>query len=252
MTTKPLIGLTSYSRSEKNRFAIPAAYLEAIERANGIPVVITPTTKEIDPIMDRIDAFVLTGGADVDPSYYAGKPHEKIYGINEERDQLELGLALRIADHSVPTLAICRGLQVLNVALGGTLVEHIPDEYGESVAHRQEHFEYIDHEVAVKPESKLAEILQETKLDVPSYHHQSVRKPAPGFEVVAESTDGVIEAIESSDFPGIIAIQWHPEVAAHEVEVHQRLFDQLVIWAKHGISVPATHQRSELELVATA
>ena len=245
---KPLIGLTSYSRCDKNRFAIPATYLEAIERANGIPVVITPTTKEINPLLDKIDAFVLTGGADVDPAFYAGKAHEKIYGINEERDQLELELASKIAEKSVPALAICRGLQVLNIALGGTLVEHIPDEYGESIAHRQDHFEYIDHEVTVKPDSRLAGILQETKLDVPSYHHQSVRKPAPGFEVVAESPDGVIEAIESADLPGVIAIQWHPEVAAHKVKVHQRLFDQLVIWATHG----ATHQRSELELVATA
>ncbi len=229
--TKPLIGVTSYVRNEDNRFTIPARYVESVERAHGIPAVLTPTTMSPDEIVDKLDGFVLTGGADVDPYEYGGRNDESIYGVNLERDQYELAIARALIEQSVPLLAICRGIQVLNVALGGTLVEHIPIEYGESVIHRDERVDHVLHSVSIDPESALASIIGETEIQCPSYHHQSVRDLAPDFKVCARSDDGVIEAIESDRYPKVIAVQWHPEYSADSDTSQQRLFDKLIEWA---------------------
>ncbi len=229
--TKPLIGVTSYVRNEENRFTIPARYVESVERAYGIPAVLTPTTRSPDEIVDKFDGFVLTGGADVDPSEYGGRNDESVYGVDLERDQYELAIARTLIERSVPLLAICRGIQVLNVALGGTLVEHIPDEFGESVIHRDENVNHVLHSVSIDPKSALARIIGETEIECPSYHHQSVRDVASGFTVCARSDDGVIEAIESDRYPNVIAVQWHPEYVADSDQSQQRLFDKLIEWA---------------------
>lgn len=229
--TKPLIGVTSYVRNEENRFTIPARYVESVERAHGIPAVLTPTTTSPDEIVDKFDGFVLTGGADVDPYEYGGRNDESIYGVNLERDQYELAIARSLIERSVPLLAICRGIQVLNVALGGTLVEHIPNEYGESVIHRDKRVDHVLHPVSIDPKSALASIIGETEIECPSYHHQSVRDLASDFTVCARSDDGVIEAIESDRYPNVIAVQWHPEYVADSDKNQQRLFDKLIEWA---------------------
>ena len=228
---KPLIGLTSYPRDEQDRFTIPARYIEAVERAKGIPAVMPPTTDNLDGLFEKYDGIVLTGGADVCPSEYGGRHHESVYGVNKERDKYELALARALAEQRMPTLAICRGIQVFNVALGGTLVEHIPNEYGESISHRDENFDHVMHAISIDPSSRLASIVGATDISSPSFHHQSVRVPAPGFKVCAKSDDGVIEAIESDEHPNIIAIQWHPEYVAEKDPIQQGIFDQLINWA---------------------
>ncbi|MDE0310093.1 MAG: gamma-glutamyl-gamma-aminobutyrate hydrolase family protein [Acidiferrobacterales bacterium] len=230
--TKPLIGVTSYVRNEENRFTIPARYVESVERAHGIPAVLTPTSESPDDIVAQFDGFVLTGGADVDPAEYGGRNDESVYGVDAERDQFELAVARLLIERSKPLLAICRGIQVLNVALGGTLVEHIPSEYGESVIHRDETVDFVLHSVMIEPESALAAIVGDTEIQCPSYHHQSVRDVAPGFSVCARSVDGVIEAIESDHYPKVIAIQWHPEYVAESDQCQQRFFDKLIEWAQ--------------------
>lgn len=233
---KPLIGLTSYHRNEDDRFTIPAKYLEAVEGAGGIPVVITPTSENLDGLIKKLDGLVLSGGADIDPAEYDGEQKDSVYGINHERDRYELDLVRRTLKEHLPTLAICRGLQVLNVALGGTLVEHIPDEYGEEVVHRGENLNKVEHSVSIDPGSRLASILKNTEFDCPSYHHQAVRDLAPGFKIVAKSEDGVIEAIESDEYPEVIAVQWHPEYTADNDPNQQRLFDTLVKWSRGVVS----------------
>ncbi len=236
---KPIIGLTSYSRTDENRFTLPATYVEAVERAQGIPVVLTPTTENPEELVDRFDGFVLTGGADIDPDEYGGMHHEKVYGVNPERDRYELAFARALLSHSVPLLAICRGIQVLNVAMGGTLVEHIPSEYGDSILHRNEEFHHVTHPVSVDPHSKLAGIMGVTEFDSPSFHHQSVRDVAAGFRVCATAADGVIEAMESDRYPNVIAVQWHPEYVAASDPVQQRIFDTLIGWSEYGTAQPA-------------
>ncbi len=229
---KPLIGLTSYNRNEEDRFTLPANYLAEVERAGGIPVIVTPTTENLVELLDKLDGLVLTGGADVDPVEYGGEQKESVYGINPERDRYELNLAKLALENQMPMMAICRGIQILNVALGGTLVEHVPDEYGETVIHRGENFNKVEHPVAIESDSRLASLLGLTEFDCPSFHHQSVREPASGFKVVAQSADGVIEAIESEQYPSVIAVQWHPEYTAATDRSQQRLFAALVAWSR--------------------
>ena len=240
---KPLIGITSYHRNEEDRFTIPAKYLEVIESAGGIAVVIAPTTEDLGELIERLDGLVLTGGADIDPAEYDGEQKETVYGINHERDRYELELVRRTLKVHLPTLAICRGLQLLNVALGGTLVEHIPDEYGEEVIHRGTNLNKVEHSVSLSPGSRLASIIGSTEFDCPSYHHQAVRDIASGFRIVAQSKDGVIEAIESDEYPEVIAVQWHPEYTAHTDHYQQRLFDILVHWSREG--VPGTGRSAQ-------
>ena len=122
---------------------------------------------------------------------------------------------------------------MLNVAMGGTLVEHIPNVYGESVIHRDERFDKVEHIVSIFPESRLAEIMGITKFNCPSFHHQCVRDIAPEFTICSQSEDGVVEAIESAKYPKIIAVQWHPEYISESNASQQRLFDTLVRWSFH-------------------
>lgn len=250
---KPLIGLTSYHRNEEDRFTLPANYLTEVERAGGIPIIVTPTTQNLAELLEKLDGLILTGGADIDPVEYGGEHKETVYGVNPERDCYELQLATLALESKMPMMAICRGIQILNVALGGTLVEHLPDEYGESVIHRGENFNKVEHPVAIEPDSRLASILGLTEFDCPSFHHQCVRETATGFEVVARSADGVIEAIESEQHPQVIAVQWHPEYTAEYDRSQQRLFAALVAWSRNeefdGLSA-ASENITALEDVA--
>ena len=131
-------------------------------------------------------------------------------------------------DLGVPTLAICRGTQILNVAEGGTLIEHLPDVVGETVIHRAPPREPVAHPVRVLPESRLAGVLGATDFSCMSWHHQAIRQVAPGFEVVAYAPDGTIEGLEMQSHPWLVAVQWHPELTAAEDPIQQRLFDALV------------------------
>lgn len=243
---KPLIGVTSYQRNDEDRFTLPASYLDAVERADGIPMIIAPTTENIQEQLDRLDGVVLTGGADIDPSHYDGEHNESVYGVNRERDYYELELTRKAMQKKIPTLAICRGLQVLNVAMGGTLVEHIPDEYDDSIVHRGENYNKVEHLVSLNVNSRLAELLGHTEFVCASYHHQSVRRVAPGFRVVGISDDGVIEAIESVDHPLVIAVQWHPEQSASSDPIQQQLFNVFVDWARGETDAPRKLESAKL------
>ncbi|HEV8647354.1 MAG TPA: gamma-glutamyl-gamma-aminobutyrate hydrolase family protein, partial [Burkholderiales bacterium] len=132
----PLIGLTTYGRGADNRYTLPAEYLDAVRRAGGVPVLIAPGEPRWEAILDVVDALILSGGGDIDPSRYNGKRHETNYAIDQERDALELELGRCVIASGMPTLGICRGAQILNVVQGGKLIEHIPDEFGEKVLHR--------------------------------------------------------------------------------------------------------------------
>jgi putative glutamine amidotransferase len=229
---KPLIGLTTYGRSADNRYALPAEYVDAVRRAGGVPVLLAPGETHWTGLAETVDAFILTGGGDIDPSRYGGLRHETNYGIDPERDVFELAVARHIIDSGLPTLGICRGAQILNIVEGGTLIEHIPDEFGESVLHRAPPREPIPHTIKLKPGSRLLQVLQIEEFQVTSWHHQAPRKVADSFAVVATASDGIVEAIEKPDHPWMIAVQWHPELTAASDPLQQRLFDALVAIAK--------------------
>jgi putative glutamine amidotransferase len=186
----PVIGLTSYGRIEDNKFYLPANYVDSARRAGGIPLLIPPGEEHAQVLASLLDAFVLTGGGDIDPEMYGGGSHESIYMVDNERDSTELEIAKRIVDLGRPTLGICRGTQILNVALGGTLFAHLPEEVGETVVHRVPPREPIPHPVTLQDGSRLARILQERSFSCASWHHQAIRDVAPGFDIVARAPDG--------------------------------------------------------------
>lgn len=232
--SSPLVGITTYGRGEKNRFMLPGEYIDSVRRAGGIPLLVPPGDERLDEIPKILDAVIFTGGGDLDPGLYGGNHHETVYMVDPERDGTELALANRVFDMELPILAICRGAQVLNVCGGGTLIEHLPDEVGEIVAHRAPPREPIHHAVRVKKDSKLAAILQATEFSCASWHHQAIRDVAPDFKVVAYAPDGTIEGLELRSHRWLYAVQWHPELTAAQDPVQQRLFDALVAAAKRG------------------
>lgn len=224
----PLIGITTYGRNPENRFTLPAEYVDGVRRAGGIPLLIPPGETQLEKLLPHLDGLILTGGGDLDPKLYGGQAHETIYSIDSERDSSELAITQRALESNLPTLGICRGLQVLNVALGGTLIEHLPDVVGDEVAHRELPHGPIPHPIQIQPGSRLAEITQSQQIETASWHHQALKQVAPGLEVVALAPDGTIEAVELPSHPWLIAVQWHPELTAATDAGQQRLFDALV------------------------
>lgn len=228
----PLIGLTTYGRSADNRYALPAEYVDSVRRAGGIPVLLAPGESNWEVLLDRLAGFVLTGGGDIDPSAYGGARHTTNYGIDNERDAQELAIARCLIDHAVPTLGICRGAQILNVVEGGSLIEHIPEEVGESVLHRALPREATPHAIRIRPESRLMQVLARDEFEAMSWHHQAPRRIAPSLQVAASAPDGIVEAIEMAGHPWLIGVQWHPELTAASDPLQQRLFDALVAAAR--------------------
>ena len=228
LTRRPLIGITTYGRDERNHFTLPAEYVEAVDRAGGIPVLVAPGSRDVGELLSRLDGVILAGGGDLDPALYGGAPHETVYHVDRERDESELALAREVVASGKPTLGICRGTQLLNVVLGGTLHVHVPDVFGESVLHRLPPRAPTPHAVEVEADSRLAAILGATSFEAASWHHQALCDVAAGFRVVARAPDGVLEAVEIPDHAWCIAVQWHPELTARDDPTQQRLFDALV------------------------
>lgn len=232
MTDLPLIGITTYHKDERGYIQLPAQYAEAVRRAGGLPLLIQPGEKHIDALLDLFDAIILSGGGDVDPKLYTDDQHVEVYWVDQERDQFEIDLTKRLLETDKPTFCICRGLQILNVALGGTLISHIPDAVEDAIAHRQPPRDPIAHEVALDDQSHLASILGANTVSTASWHHQSIDRVAEGLKVVGRAPDNVIEAVEFPDKPHVMAVQWHPELTAHQDQSQQRLFDELVRLAR--------------------
>ena len=217
--SKPIIGITA--GHSKNRFGLPQihllrTYVDATIMAGGIPVVIPAELSAIDwqALYEKLDGILLSGGADVDPKQFGGEEHSTVHGIDAERDALEIAVTKQVVDDEKPFLAICRGFQVLNVALGGTLYTHICDQIDNALQHdsnRELSRDYLAHEVQVDEDTRLAEILGEPIVKVNSWHHQGVKDIPPMLKVTAHAPDGLVEGMEIPAHPYAIAVQWHPE-----------------------------------------
>lgn len=231
----PLVAVTTarlksgrVSGWERGAFAVSDAYVEAVQRAGGRPVLlVAPDDAPPAEVLEPFDAVLLTGGADVDPFLYGTEPHDALYGLNRDRDLLEIGLAKAAVAVGVPILAICRGIQVANVAFGGTLIQHLPDlgltEHGNPANEAG----YRKHDVRAVAGSRVAEICDSTEFTVSSSHHQAVDTVGEGFTITASAEDGITEALERKD-SWFVAVQWHPEVVALDDPAQQSLFNALV------------------------
>ena len=192
-------------------------YLESVRRAGGEPIEVVVGGETPEQILSRVDGLMLTGGGDVDPKLYGEARHDTFQEAETGRDDFEIALARAAVAKGIPLLAICRGMQVLNVAMGGTLVQDIPSQVTGALEHSvPQPRAATAHEVWVSKDSKLATLLADHMEDgetchVNSRHHQSVKEVAKGFDVTATSPDGVIEAIEKPDASFCVAVQWHPE-----------------------------------------
>jgi putative glutamine amidotransferase len=215
-TTPAIVAVTASTKmvNDSGKVTVNRAYTDAVLAAGLVPLVVPPMTEEgALAILDAVDGLLLTGGEDIDPARFGAPRHPATGPANDLRDRIELALAKEAAARKLPTLAICRGVQVLNVALGGTLVQDIPSELESMVDHDAESARSSRvHDVAVDSGSRLAGIVGAGCITTNSFHHQSVDRLAPGLRGVATAPDGVIEGVECSDRAWwAVGVQWHPE-----------------------------------------
>ena len=211
-------------------FGVPEPYVTALRRAGGRAVFIPPgDNAPAEELLRGFDGLLLAGGGDIDPPRFGQEAHSSVYGIDRDRDETEMAVVHRAIDVGLPTLCICRGLQVLNVALGGTLHQHLPDlpdliPHGTPVLD-----ESVYHDIALTAGSRVAKACGTDVVTGRSHHHQSVDRLGEGLVVAGTSPDGVIEAVEPDGAPGwVVAVQWHPEDTAPSDPAQQGLFDALV------------------------
>jgi putative glutamine amidotransferase len=219
---RPAIGITipfthaSYGVWDQPSAVLPAGYVTEVRRAGALALMVAPEPELVDDpdeLLHRLDGLIVSGGVDVDPACYGAEPHPETKGCTPERDAFEIALIRRAAELDMPVLGICRGMQVLNVAFGGTLIQHLPDTFGHEDHRRVPgNFDEADHDVRLVPDSLAAmaagELLHTTK----SHHHQGVDAVGDGLIVTGTSAiDDLVEAVELPDRRFVLGVQWHPE-----------------------------------------
>jgi putative glutamine amidotransferase len=254
MSVRPLIAVTTselrrpedvvarpQGEPPKLEVALATLYPEAIERAGGVPVIVPLLRPEaIAALLDRVDGVCLPGGPDVQPSAYGEEPHPQLGPTEPRVDAVELALVRAADRRRLPILGICRGMQLLNVARGGTLHQHLPDVVGEELQHRQPEYGSITtHHVETAPHSRLRETLGGPRLEVNSFHHQAVRTLGDDLTATAWAGDGTIEAIEDPGERLVLGVQWHAE----GLQAHAPLFEALIDAAAAEAAVPAAEPR---------
>jgi putative glutamine amidotransferase len=240
-----IIAISATTDSSKIRLSLN--YARSLEGAGLIPLIVPPLNDptRVGEILDSAGGLLLTGGEDVNPELYGATPHPKLGEIQRERDATELALLKAARDRGVPVLAICRGIQLLNVAYGGTLYQDLPSEHPSSVNHDSEKSrDSRTHDVTITPGTRLAAATGATTMAVNSYHHQAVRQLGDGLRVTAVAPDGVIEGVEVDD-PAwwVLSVQWHPEDLTTDVRTWDRgIFKAFAteVWKKSGVAKGST------------
>lgn len=221
---RPLIGVTTYVTAARwgvwdaEAALVPAAYVRAVEEAGGRPLLVPPSDDGVGETLEAIHGLVLPGGADLEPGLYGQEPHEETYGVDPDRDQAELALLQGALERDLPVLAICRGSQVLNIAHGGDLVQHLPELVGHE-GHKVRPGVFTDHDVRVDAQSRLAGVVG-AHAPVKSHHHQGFGRVGAGLREVAWADDGTVEAIEDPAAPFVLGVLWHPEAGKDQALFH--------------------------------
>ena len=232
---QPWIGVVTYHLADGRvsawrggAFAIPEAYVDALRRAGARPILLLPgEDAKADELLGRVDGLMLVGGGDIDPALYGEEPNEATRGIEPDRDELEIAL-LREADRiGMPTLAICRGIQVMNVAFGGTLIQHLPDVAGSSGHAAPNGEAHATHLVKIAPGSRLEEATGAEVISCSTHHHQGIDRLGNGLVATGWTDDGLVEAVEG-ERAWMLGVQWHPEDTAADDQVQQAIFNVFV------------------------
>ena len=224
---RPVIGITTYVTPAKWSYwdteaaLIPADYVYAVERAGGRALLVPPSEDGVEETLQALDGLLFSGGSDLDPGLYDQQPHEETFGIHEGRDRAELALLEAALERDMPVLAICRGSQVLNVARGGDLVQHLPEVVGDE-KHKHTPGTFADHDVTLEEGTRLGSLLGD-HAPVKSHHHQGIGRIGEGLRVAAHAEDGTVEAVEDPDRRFAVGVLWHPEAGEDA-----RLFEELV------------------------
>ena len=214
--SRPLIGITSYEPEEVrtgvwvfSAALIPSAYVDAVTRAGGRPLVVPPVEEGVEETLDALDGVLFSGGEDLDPEHYGAERHPETKGVDEARDRAELALLRAALERDMPVLAVCRGSQILNVALGGDLVQHLPEIVGHD-EHRHTPGEFTDHDVRIEPASRLGSLIG-GETAVKSHHHQGFGRLGEGLREVAWAPDDTVEGLENPAKRFALGVLWHPE-----------------------------------------
>lgn len=234
MARPPVVGITAYGREAGPRgeqFSLPTAYVDAVRDAGGLPVLLPPAEGPVEDVIAGVDGLVFAGGGDIDPRH-GGGDHDTNYSVDAERDAFEIALMRAAVVAETPTLAICRGLQILNVARGGNLYGHLPDVFGETVEHRIPPLDPVPHDVELEAGAALQEVFGAARMTIASWHHQAVDRIGDGLRAVAFAPDGVVEALELEGAPWLTAVQWHPELQREATSPQRRAFAALVAWGE--------------------
>jgi len=238
MSRDPLVGVTTSITvgQTPERAYVNSAYLHAVQQAGGVPVLLPPQLSKasLERLVRGLDALLLTGGGDVDPATFGEAPHPTLYEVAPARDALETQATLIALEKKTPLLAICRGIQVLNVALGGSLHQDVETEPGTQIQHSQkEAREQTTHKVTVTPRSRLGRVLGAEDIEVNSFHHQVIKSLGRGLVPVAWAPDKLVEGVElDDDSQFVLGVQWHPEHLVGSSEPARRLFSALVTAAR--------------------
>ncbi|HYY32234.1 MAG TPA: gamma-glutamyl-gamma-aminobutyrate hydrolase family protein [Gaiellaceae bacterium] len=215
MARRPVIGITTYLTParfgvwEDETALIPAAYVRAVRAAGGRPLLVPPSTDGIEETLDALDGLLFSGGSDLDPVLYGQEAHAETNDVVAERDNAEIALLRAALDRDMPVLAVCRGSQVLNVALGGDLVQHLPDVVGDE-KHKHSPGVFADHDVELLAGTRAQKILGD-HAPVKSHHHQGYGRLGEGLREAARAEDGTIEALEDPSRRFALGVLWHPE-----------------------------------------
>jgi putative glutamine amidotransferase len=236
--TQPVIGITASidhrSPAFGETYSLTRKYAEGVLQAGGVPVIVPHNLDEnaLCAVLARLDGVVLSGGGDIDPALFSEDNHPATCEIESDRDRVELTLARWAVERDIPFLGICRGIQVLNVALGGSLLQDIPSQVPDALPHSFDRKttprHYLAHPVQIDPDSQLARVMQRDVAQTNSWHHQAIKQAADRLRVTAVAPDGVVEAVEVPGQRFAIAVQWHPEWLFEERVEHRRLFEELV------------------------
>ncbi len=212
--TKPIIGIGSdvlHRKGEREQAFAYTTYIESLQQAGAVAVVIPPQPENAQDVIENLDGILLAGGEDCDPSVYGEERHPSVEPMDPRRQNNDLTLARVARERGIPTLGICLGVQMMNVAAGGTLIQDIDSEMRSDIEHASEPSDRHRHDVLVEDGTLLAEILGEQELNVNSSHHQAIRHVGKGLRVTALAPDGIIEGLEDPSHPFYVGVQWHPE-----------------------------------------